>query len=168
MYTHEHRCSPYIHRPGRMQMWGKDDDTLCSLLKRPAAPTRAGGFTPLHLACVLGHAQVAQELLCARPHARMAALQEVDARDSTALHATATMGHAAVLAVLLQNRSPPELAVLLARSDHRACTPLHVACRAGHTDAVRTLLSFITMLPIGEQEKALRASAQVKSRQADS
>jgi flagellar motor switch protein FliG len=86
------------------------------------------GFTPLHLAALMGHKDVAALLLANKV--------EVNAKDnsgSTALHKAASSGKKNVLELLLANKAEIDA------KNNNGQTPLHVAVVKGYKDVVELL-----------------------------
>ncbi|XP_030530062.1 ankyrin repeat-containing protein NPR4-like [Rhodamnia argentea] len=87
--------------------------------------------TPLHVASVLGHAELVRELLTRSP----GLASELDSRGNSPLHLAAAKGHGEIVGLLL---SADRAAASVRNLDGRA--PIHVAAIKGRDDAVGRII----------------------------
>ena len=92
------------------------------------------GWTPLRHATQHGHVNV-MALLVESFHADVTEMDEKD--KHTLLHVAAQAGHVPAMQFLLQQQQQTDL---VQACDVTGCTPLHLASRNGHDDAVLALL----------------------------
>ena len=114
---------------------------LRAILDSKSAHTRlnidslaTGSITPLHLCAMLGHDQLARDLLV-----HGATVDLADAQGMSAVHHAASKGHLDVVNLLGEF---DEDMLLLSLRDASGSTALHRAVECGHVKVVRTLLSF--------------------------
>lgn len=109
------------------------DDVLAGLLldahANPAAMTRLGGHTALHVAAKAGHASVVRQLV-----ARGADVNAVTTTGATALHFAAASGSAEAVKTLLDRGAEVNV-----REPQWGQTPLMFAAAAGRTEVVKLL-----------------------------
>ena len=87
------------------------------------------GETPLHIACIQGHLQVAIELLQAQ-----AKTNTFSNNGATPMHAASSGGYSQIVKHLLQANADPVI------QDDKGATPLHEASRSGNLQAAMELL----------------------------
>jgi ankyrin repeat protein len=96
-----------------------------------AAKTRIGGYTPLHLAAQVGHANVIAPLI-----ASGAQVGAVTTTGATALMQAAHSGNAEAVRTLLENKADPNV-----KETANGQTALMFAAAADRTDVVKLLLA---------------------------
>jgi ankyrin repeat protein len=92
------------------------------------------GMTPLHLAALAGHRDVAVLLLANKAEVHTKVSAKVDG-GMTPLHLAAINGHRDVAVLLLANKAEVDA------KDNDGLTPLHRAAEMGHSDVAAVLLA---------------------------
>ena len=90
------------------------------------------GNSPLHLACIGGHAEIAEMLI----RKMMANVDITNAQGETALHLSCREGHKGVIERLLLARARTDI-----RDERFGNTPLHVLAQANHQRVQTTVIS---------------------------
>jgi hypothetical protein len=99
----------------------------------------ADGDTPLHVACLYGHADLVRALLAKNANPRV-----TDGDGGTPLHDASAGGHMEIVRMLVDSvfsASAEEVASFVNARDGDGETPLHLATRGEHEHVVRFLLS---------------------------
>ncbi|PIN00231.1 26S proteasome regulatory complex, subunit PSMD10 [Handroanthus impetiginosus] len=100
------------------------------ILDRPTSTTPLLE-TPLHLAALLGHEQLASQLLSRKPQLAL----ELDSRRSSPLHLAAAKGHVGIVKALL--RVEPDVCFACDRDGYN---PVHVAAMRGRIEALKEMV----------------------------
>ena len=95
---------------------------------------RHRGYTPLHIAAYLGHADKLAQLLTQEDDALV---QKKSINGSIPLHLAALQGHEGIVEALVANYPS-----LVDTQDNDGCTSLHYAATNGHIDVLRCLISY--------------------------
>jgi hypothetical protein len=121
---------------------GGDADALSALLGSLSVSVDtkgADGDTPLHVACLYGHADLVRALLAKNANPRV-----TDGDGGTPLHDASAGGHMEIVQMLVDSvvsASAEEVASFVNARDGDGETPLHLATRGEHEHVVRFLLS---------------------------
>lgn len=121
---------------------GGDADALSALLGSLSVSVDtkgADGDTPLHVACLYGHADLVRALLAKNANPRV-----TDGDGGTPLHDASAGGHMEIVQMLVDSvvsASAEEVASFVNARDGDGETPLHLATRGEHGPVVTFLLS---------------------------
>ena len=126
---------------------GGDAEALSALLGSLSVSVDtkgADGDTPLHVACLYGHADLVRALLAKNANPRV-----TDGDGGTPLHDASAGGHMAIVQMLVdsvkasveEDDSSAAVASFVNARDGDGETPLHLATRGEHEHVVRFLLS---------------------------